>query len=114
MTGLGLAAGCVGRPTSPTPAPGPAPALDSPAATDLDVQPWLGDRSADRLVIVFEDPSCPVCRIFEERTFPRVREELVDPGRVAFVSRGFPASASWAPVGLQLLEATFARDPAAF
>jgi len=110
VVALGLGAGCLGT------ASAPAPTLDHPAAADLSSQPWLGDREPEdgRIVIVFEDPSCPVCHAFEERTFPKLRRTLIDAGRVAFVSRGFPAAQPWGRQGLPLLEATFARDEAAF
>lgn len=105
---LGLLAGCLGGDQPPT--------IDHPAAADLRAQPRLGPPidDSESTIIVFEDPSCPVCRIFEERTFPQLEESLVDPGRTSFVSRGFLAAAPWGRQGLNLLESTFAREEAAF
>lgn len=105
---VGLVAGCLERPTVAAP--------DHPALTGLAGEPWLGaeEPEDERFVVVFEDPSCPVCRLFEERTYPAFHERLVATGRAGFVSRGFLAAAPWGRAGLRLLEATFDRDEAAF
>lgn len=103
-------AGCIGlgRKDSDT--------LDHAATTGLRSEPRRGPTisEAERVVVVFEDPSCPVCRIFDKRTFPKVQSDLIEPGRLAFFSRGFRSSAPWGSLALRLLEAVFARDPDAF
>lgn len=102
-------AGCLGGTA-------PAVTLDHPAAADLESQPRLGPPidASDSTIIVFEDPSCPTCRVFEERTMPRVRTELVDAGVTSVVAREYPIVAPWGVIGSRALEATFDRDAAAF
>jgi len=108
--GIGGLAGCLGGGDD-------ASARDDhPAAQDLDAQPSLGPdpADADNLLVAFEDPSCPTCGRFETETFPRIREEMVEPGDAAFVFRGYPDTYDWGEPAIHALEATFDRDEAAF
>lgn len=88
---------------------------DHAALGDVAGQPRLGPEpgTAPGLVVAFEDPSCPACRQFHERTLPTLRSELVDTGRATFVFRGVPVVAPWGTFATRALEATFARDAAA-
>lgn len=86
---------------------------DHPAAVGLADQPRRGDLGG-HVVLAFEDPSCPRCRTFERRTVPEIRERLVAEGTAAFVVRTYPVVYPWGEPATQALEATFARDEAAF
>lgn len=87
-----------------------------PAATALGNQPFLGPapETADGTIIAFEDPSCPSCARFELGTFPQLKSELIDAGKVAFTYRGIPVVYDWGEPAILALEATYARDEAAF
>lgn len=87
-----------------------------PAARALDAQPTLGPDPADAtgVVVAFEDPSCPRCRAFERQVVPKIRSNLVDPGKAAFVFRGYPVVYDWGDPATRALEATYARDTDAF
>jgi len=128
-TGLALAlAGCAGDggagedgttttapPATSTPTPD-AETLDThPAAADLAAQPTLGPdpREATGVIVAFEDPSCPTCRRFEENVVPQLREELIDPGTVSFVFRGYPVIYPWGEPATKALEAAYDHDAAA-
>lgn len=89
---------------------------DHAALTALSGQPAKGPSPGDApgLIVAFEDPSCPACRRFERRTYPDLRSELVEPGKATFVFRGVPVVAPWGEPATRALEATFARDAAAF
>lgn len=78
-------------------------------------QPHLGPPPGEAagLVVGFEDPSCPACRKFHERTFPALRSDLFEAGKATFVYRGIPIIAKWGDFATQALEATFARDESA-
>lgn len=89
------------------------PIEDHPAAADLDAQPTLGEAT-DTLIVAFEDPSCTLCRRFEQNTYPRLVSELVEPGDAAFVYRGYPIIYPWGEPAAAVLEATYAVDEAAF
>ena len=87
-----------------------------PAATNLSDQPTLGPDplDADATVIAFEDPSCTRCRAFEQETVPKIESELTDPGRGAFVFRGYPVVYDWGEPATKALEAVFDRNVDAF
>lgn len=120
VTGLALAAaGCSGGnrndngDESPTSNGG---TLDThPVGGDLSDQPTLGPDpgSATGTIVAFEDPSCPTCARFEREVVPELRSELVDPGTVSYVFRGYPVIYPWGEQGTRALEAVYAVDPAA-
>jgi protein-disulfide isomerase len=89
---------------------------DHPASKGIRRQPVLGPPPGDGegTVVAFEDPSCPSCARFERRTFPRLRSELIESGRLSFVFRGIPVVFPWGETAVHALEATYARDPESF
>jgi len=94
--------------------PGSAdPGLEHPGAASIVAQPRLGEFGG-HVVVAFEDPSCPRCAAFEQRTVPEIREKLVEPGKAAFVFRNYPVVYPWGEPASHALEATFARDEGAF
>lgn len=105
---FGSVTGCLGADQQPR--------LDHPAAANLENQPQLGRSlsEVEATIIVFEDPSCPTCQVFEERTFPKLRSELIDAGKVALFAREYPIVAPWGEIGSQALEAVFDRSDNAF
>lgn len=86
------------------------------AATNLGTQPTLGPSpsEAEGTIVAFEDPSCPSCARFERSTFPQLKSELINPGRVSFVFRGIPVVYPWGDPGVLALEATYSRSVEAF
>lgn len=87
---------------------------DHPALAAVEAQPALGDLSRPGVIVAFEDPSCPLCRRFEENAYPRIVSELVEPGKAAFVFRGYPVVYPWGDPASHALEATYDADPGAF
>lgn len=87
-----------------------------PAAASLGDQPTLGPTpgTAEGTIIAFEDPSCPSCARFELNTFPELKSRLIDTGDVSFVARSIPVVNPWGEPATLALEATRARDEAAF
>jgi protein-disulfide isomerase len=116
-----LGTGCLGGTRSGEGAGGDdagdgAPTLaEHPAGGDLSAQPRRGPApgTATATIVAFEDPSCPRCAAFERSTVPKLRENLVDPGRATFVLRTVPIVYPWGGPAIQALEATYARDEAA-
>lgn len=86
-----------------------------PAGRDLAVQPRDGPPpgEATGTVVAFEDPSCSRCARFEREVVPELRAELVDPGTVSYVFRGYPVVYAWGDPAARVLEAVHARDAAA-
>ena len=56
----------------------------------VDDDPVLGDPKAAVTIIEFGDYQCPFCRGFWKDTFPRLKKEYIDTGKVRFVFRDFP------------------------
>ena len=56
----------------------------------VDDDPVLGDPNARVTIIEFGDYQCPFCRSFWKDTFPRLKKEYIDTGKVRFVFRDFP------------------------
>jgi protein-disulfide isomerase len=50
----------------------------------------LGRSEAPVVIVEFSDLQCPYCRRFDEQTFPWLRREYIDTGKVRFESRDFP------------------------
>lgn len=87
---------------------------DHPSSTGVDRQPTLGTIDRPGVIVAFEDPSCPSCRRFEAETFPRLYDELIEPGDVAFVFRTIDVIYPWATPASQLMASAYAADAAAF
>jgi protein-disulfide isomerase len=92
-----------------------APAIDHPAAAGLGSQPVLGPTLGDApLVVAFEDPSCLNCERFNSNTFPELESKLIDAEKASYAYRNFPYAYEWGRPAMGALEATYARDEAAF
>jgi protein-disulfide isomerase len=53
----------------------------------------MGDESAPLILEVFTDFACSFCARFHEQTFPRIREEYIETGKLQFRYRAFPLDA---------------------
>ena len=62
------------------------------AADFVDDDPALGDKDAPLTIIEFSDFQCPYCRLFWTETFPTLKQQYIDTGKVKFVYRDFPLS----------------------
>jgi protein-disulfide isomerase len=50
----------------------------------------LGNKEAPLTLVEFSDYQCPFCRRFFEQTFPRIKTQYVDTGKLRYVFRDFP------------------------
>ena len=50
----------------------------------------LGNPKAPVVLIEYAAPSCPICAAFNERTFPLLKQNYIDTGKVYYVFRLFP------------------------
>jgi protein-disulfide isomerase len=76
------------------PSPGAGTAAAAPARPPLRVGIALGDDDALVTVVEFSDPGCWSCSTFAYETFPELRRDYIDTGRVQWrtvlIDRGFP------------------------
>lgn len=70
-----------------------AAAGDNPSAkvaVSADDDPVMGNKNAPVTVISFTDFQCPYCARFVLQTFPQIKKNFIDTGKVKFVLRDFP------------------------
>ena len=61
-------------------------------AVSIDDDPILGSDAAPVTIIEFSDYQCEFCRIFWKNTYPQLKSEYIDTGKVRLVFRDFPQS----------------------
>lgn len=54
----------------------------------------LGKASAPVTVIEYMSLTCPHCRVFHEKTYPKFKREFIDTGKVRYIVREFPIGRS--------------------
>ena len=84
-------------PHAPVPAAAPAPPQPQPpprtiVSVSLRNGNMLGSDTAPVTLVEFTDYQCRFCRRFAEDTFPRIKQNFIDTGKVRFVSRNLPLS----------------------
>jgi len=72
----------------------PNPAGEAPAeSVTLHIEeddPILGNREASVAVVEFTDFQCPYCSQYHTDTFPQVKKEFIDTGKIQYIVRDFP------------------------
>jgi protein-disulfide isomerase len=70
------------------------PAQNPAARVRMEVgaAPVLGEKNAPVTIIEFTDYQCPFCQRFHLATFPLLKRDYIDTGKVRFVSRDLPLS----------------------
>jgi protein-disulfide isomerase len=90
VAGMLLAvSGCAGQPAPAVAAPPAVPAAAGTGTADSDPR-VLGAEDAPVTIIEFTDLQCPYCARFARETWPRLRTEYVDTGKVRFATRDLP------------------------
>jgi protein-disulfide isomerase len=79
---LGLLAGCATPPADP-----PANESQAPGNAPFNV---IGRDDAPVTIIEFTDLQCPYCARYASQTFPRLKREYVDTGKLRYTSRDLP------------------------
>ena len=70
----------------PTPTPMPPEEISTSGA------PVLGDADAPVLMIEYSDYQCPYCARYIEETYPQIKANYIDTGKVQYVFKDFPLS----------------------
>ncbi len=71
----------------------PAQQRRVPATATLDIKdpgPILGDVAAPVTVVEFTDYQCPYCKRFAQNTFPLLKRDFIDTGKVRWLVRDLP------------------------
>ena len=51
---------------------------------------WRGDQKAPIAIVEYTDLQCPYCSKFHKETWPLIKRDLVDTGKVVFYTHDFP------------------------
>jgi protein-disulfide isomerase len=86
---LALALAAVGR-ISDAFAQAPAPTPMAPDRIPVGNSPVLGSPEAPVVMIEYSDYQCPYCGRYSVQTFPQIRANYVDTGKVRYVFKDFP------------------------
>lgn len=73
-----------------TPAPAPTAPADLRYLIDINDDPLIGNFSAPNTIILFGDHTSPYTRAFFNETFPELKAQYIDTGKVRFVFRDYP------------------------
>src|SRR3989338_721533 len=87
---------------------GPVNSFTAPTADD---DPFIGDENAPVTMIMFSNHGCGFSRGFWENTFPALKEQYIDAGKVKFVYREMPGQQE---IAGYLLAAGCANEQGAF
>jgi protein-disulfide isomerase len=58
----------------------------------VDDDPYIGSADAPVTIVEFSDFQCPFCAGFYSSTFPQLKQDYIDTGKVKLVYRDFPLS----------------------
>jgi protein-disulfide isomerase len=83
---VGAAEVAQSTPVAFQPPAGPTPASITPSDAAL----TLGDPDAPVTIVEFSDYQCPFCARYFQETWPRLKAEFMDTGRVRYVFKDFP------------------------
>lgn len=64
----------------------------SPKQVSIDDDPVLGSKDAKVTIVEFSDYECPFCKRHFDQTFPDLKKEYIDTGKVKLVYRDLPLS----------------------
>ncbi len=74
--------------TTPTPAKPAAQAVSNVSLLGHS----LGSMSAPKVMVIFSDFECPFCVRFEKETFPQIKKNYIDTGKLRVVFKHYPLS----------------------
>ena len=57
---------------------------------DIKDNPTLGNDDASLVLVEFSDFQCPFCGRHSKNTFPQIKKEFVDTGKIRYVYKDFP------------------------
>ena len=77
---------------NPSPTPAPSPTKGGKVDVSASDNPFLGSNDAKVTIIEFSDFQCPYCEAFYKNTFPQIKANYIDTGKVKFVFRNYPLS----------------------
>src|SRR5262245_20573757 len=68
----------------------PAPAPPERVRLKIGRETALGQKDAPLVMVEYTDYQCPFCNRFYTTTFPDLKKQYIDTGKVRFISRDYP------------------------
>lgn len=96
--------------TTQTTTANPTPAETVTASVSIDDDAILGDPNAPITFIEFSDYECPFCKRHFTNSFPQIKKDYIDTGKVKFIFRDLPLSFHDPLATQQALAANCARE----
>lgn len=90
-----------------TTAPAPAPSV---VKVSVDDDPVLGQKEAPVTIIEFSDYECPFCKRHFDQTYPTLKKDYIDTGKVKLVYRDYPLPFHDPMATTEAIAANCARD----
>ena len=78
------------RAVQPPPPPQAMPVDKTPVEVRVKDAMAMGKADAPLTMVAFVDYECPFCRRFDVDTFPRIKKEFIDTGKLRYVVRDLP------------------------
>jgi len=75
---------------APSPSQGVPAVPSGPVDVSLDDDPVLGDSKAKVTIVEFSDYECPFCGRYFTQTYPQLKKDYIDTGKVRLVFRDYP------------------------
>lgn len=107
----GKQVGVTGNPAELPPQP-QAPGAPAPtsAKVSIDDDPVLGEKNAQVTLIEFSDYECPFCKRHFDETYPNLKKDYIDTGKVKLVYRDYPLPFHDPMATVEAIAANCARD----
>ena len=77
-------------------------------------QPAIGDDNAPVKLMEFGDYKCPVCKVFHDTVYPKLKKEYIDTGKVQMYFTNYQFIGEDSITAGMAGEAVYQQDPAAF
>ncbi|MBI4010206.1 MAG: DsbA family protein [Candidatus Aenigmarchaeota archaeon] len=66
------------------------PQQPSKVQVSIEDEPSLGKKDAKVVIVEFNDFQCPFCKRHNDQTYPQIKKEYIDTGKVLLVHKSFP------------------------
>jgi protein-disulfide isomerase len=81
---------------------------------EYDGQPAIGDDNAPVKLMEFGDYKCPVCKVFHDTVYPKLKKEYIDTGKVQMYFTNYQFIGEDSITAGMAGEAVYQQDPAAY
>lgn len=88
--GTGTTAGTVAQGNAANQPAAPAQPVSAPVDVDVTGMPVRGDKNARVALVEFTDYQCPFCGQLFTNTYPSIKKDYIDTGKIKYIVRDYP------------------------